>query len=86
VDQVNDPLRSAAQEGPLKGILGLVERPLVFDRPEPTNTHSWLWPLIRVGQSGTQLRVLAWYRQRMGVLEPYARTPRASCEKPSERY
>ena len=66
VDQVNDTLRTAAQEGPLKGILGLVERPLVsIDLNH--DTHSCVVALDQTSvQSGTQLRVLAWYDNEWG--------------------
>ncbi|WP_386167042.1 type I glyceraldehyde-3-phosphate dehydrogenase [Sulfitobacter pontiacus] len=65
VEEVNATLRTAA-EGPLKGILGLVERPLVsIDLNH--DTHSCVVALDQTSvQSGTQLRVLGWYDNEWG--------------------
>ena len=65
VEEVNATLRAAA-EGPLKGILGLVERPLVsIDLNH--DSHSCVVALDQTSvQSGTQLRVLGWYDNEWG--------------------
>ncbi|KAJ31650.1 type I glyceraldehyde-3-phosphate dehydrogenase [Sulfitobacter pontiacus] len=65
VEEVNATLRTAA-EGPLKGILGLVERPLVsIDLNH--DSHSCVVALDQTSvQSGTQLRVLGWYDNEWG--------------------
>ena len=65
VEEVNATLRTAA-EGPLKGILGLVERPLVsIDMNH--DSHSCVVALDQTSvQSGTQLRVLGWYDNEWG--------------------
>ena len=64
-EEVNATLRTAA-EGPLKGILGLVERPLVsIDLNH--DSHSCVVALDQTSvQSGTQLRVLGWYDNEWG--------------------
>ncbi|HBR38600.1 MAG TPA: type I glyceraldehyde-3-phosphate dehydrogenase [Sulfitobacter pontiacus] len=65
VEEVNATLRTAA-EGPLKGILGLVDRPLVsIDLNH--DSHSCVVALDQTSvQSGTQLRVLGWYDNEWG--------------------
>jgi glyceraldehyde 3-phosphate dehydrogenase len=64
-DDVNNLLR-AASEGPLKGIMGMVDKPLVSVDLNH-DSHSCVVATDQTSvQNGTQLRVLAWYDNEWG--------------------
>jgi len=67
VEEVNGLLREAA-EGPLKGILGYEERPLVsVDYKDDTRSSIVDAPSTLV-INGTQVKVLAWYDNEIGYV------------------
>jgi len=67
VEEVNGLLRAAA-EGPLKGILGYEERPLVsVDYKDDTRSSIVDAPSTLV-INGTQVKVLAWYDNEIGYV------------------
>ena len=64
-EEVNNLLR-AASEGPLKGIMGMVDKPLVSVDLNH-DSHSCVVATDQTSvQNGTQLRVLAWYDNEWG--------------------
>ncbi len=71
VDEVNDLLRMAA-DGPLAGILGVEERPLVsidfVDDPRSAIVDAPSTLVV----GGTQVKVLAWYDNEWGYANRYA--------------
>jgi glyceraldehyde 3-phosphate dehydrogenase len=74
VDEVNDAFRKAAETGPLKGILGVLEEEWASSRilGDPHSSIVDL-PLTAV-QEGTLLSVAAWYDNEMGFATSLART------------
>ncbi|HSP01616.1 MAG TPA: ArsJ-associated glyceraldehyde-3-phosphate dehydrogenase [Thioalkalivibrio sp.] len=67
VEEVNGLLRQAA-EGPLKGILGYEERPLVsVDYKDDTRSSIVDAPSTLV-VNGTQVKILAWYDNEIGYV------------------
>ncbi len=60
VDEVNTLLRTAS-EGPLKGILGYEERPLVSTDYKTDPRSSVIDALSTMVINGTQLKIYAWY-------------------------
>lgn len=68
VEEVNDAFRRAAQTGPLKGILGYEERPLVSvdfkDDPRSAIVDAPSTMVV----DGTCVKVLAWYDNEIGYV------------------
>jgi glyceraldehyde 3-phosphate dehydrogenase len=65
IEEVNDLLRAAA-EGPLAGILGYEERPLVSVDYKDDPRSSIVDALSTMVVNGTQVKVLAWYDNEWG--------------------
>jgi glyceraldehyde 3-phosphate dehydrogenase len=66
VEEVNAFFRTAAADGPLKGILGYEERPLVSaDYTNDTRSSIVDAPMTMV-VNGTQVKIYAWYDNEMG--------------------
>ena len=66
VDEVNRLLRAAASEGPLKGILGYEERPLVSIDYRTDPRSSIIDALSTMVVGGTQVKLYAWYDNEWG--------------------
>jgi len=66
VDEVNRLLRAAASEGPLKGILGYEERPLVSIDYRTDPRSSIIDALSTMVVDGTQVKLYAWYDNEWG--------------------
>ncbi|MCI0916711.1 ArsJ-associated glyceraldehyde-3-phosphate dehydrogenase [Pseudomonas stutzeri] len=66
VDEVNRLLRAAASEGPLKGILGYEERPLVSIDYRTDTRSSIIDALSTMVVDGTQVKLYAWYDNEWG--------------------
>ena len=68
IDEVNGAFKTAAEEGPLKGILGYEERPLVSvdfkDDPRSAIVDAPSTMVI----DGTCVKVLAWYDNEIGYV------------------
>jgi glyceraldehyde 3-phosphate dehydrogenase len=68
VDEVNGLLKAAAAAGPLKGILGYEERPLVSvdfkDDPRSAIVDAALTMVV----DGTSVKILAWYDNEIGYV------------------
>ncbi|MCW2961611.1 MAG: glyceraldehyde-3-phosphate dehydrogenase [Thermoleophilia bacterium] len=64
-EQVNDALRSAAADGPLKGILSYSEAPLV-STDIIHDTHSSIVDGLTTMAHGRTVKVLAWYDNEWG--------------------
>jgi len=65
VEQVNAAFKAAA-EGPLKGILGYEERPLVSCDYTNDNRSAIVDALSTMVVDGNQLKVFAWYDNEWG--------------------
>ena len=66
VDEVNRLLRAAASEGPLKGILGYEEQPLVSIDYRTDPRSSIIDALSTMVVDGTQVKLYAWYDNEWG--------------------
>lgn len=66
VEEVNGLLRSAAEAGPLHGILGYEERPLVSIDYRTDPRSSVIDALSTMVVNGTQLKLYAWYDNEWG--------------------
>lgn len=66
VDEVNQLLKAAASEGPLKGILGYEERPLVSIDYRTDPRSSIIDALSTMVVNGTQVKLYAWYDNEWG--------------------
>ncbi|MGK9063822.1 ArsJ-associated glyceraldehyde-3-phosphate dehydrogenase [Stutzerimonas chloritidismutans] len=66
VEEVNGLLRSAAEAGPLHGILGYEERPLVSIDYRTDPRSSVIDALSTMIVNGTQLKLYAWYDNEWG--------------------
>ena len=66
VDEVNRLLRAAASEGPLKGVLGYEERPLVSIDYRTDPRSSIIDALSTMVVDGTQVKLYAWYDNEWG--------------------
>ncbi|WP_217474102.1 ArsJ-associated glyceraldehyde-3-phosphate dehydrogenase [Stutzerimonas stutzeri] len=66
VDEVNQLLLAAASEGPLKGILGYEERPLVSIDYRTDPRSSIIDALSTMVVNGTQVKLYAWYDNEWG--------------------
>lgn len=66
VDQVNSLLQAAATEGPLVGILGYEERPLVSIDYRTDPRSSIIDALSTMVVNGTQVKLYAWYDNEWG--------------------
>ena len=75
VDEVNELLRAAA-EGPLAGILGFEERPLVSIDYKDDPRSSIIDAQSTMVINGTQVKVLAWYDNEWGYANRYAELAR----------
>jgi glyceraldehyde 3-phosphate dehydrogenase len=67
VDEVNGLLKSAA-EGPLKGILGYEERPLVSVDYKDDPRSAVIDALSTMVVDGTSVKILAWYDNEIGYV------------------
>jgi glyceraldehyde 3-phosphate dehydrogenase len=65
-DEVNQLLKAAASEGPLKGILGYEERPLVSIDYRTDPRSSIIDALSTMVVNGTQVKLYAWYDNEWG--------------------
>lgn len=75
VQEVNAALKSAAN-GPLKGILGFEERPLVSVDFKDDPRSSIIDALSTMVTDGTQVKILAWYDNEWGYASRYAELAR----------
>lgn len=66
VDEVNQLLKAAASEGPLKDILGYEERPLVSIDYRTDPRSSIIDALSTMVVNGTQVKLYAWYDNEWG--------------------
>ncbi len=66
VDEVNQLLKAAASDGPLKGILGYEERPLVSIDYRTDPRSSIIDALSTMVVNGTQVKLYAWYDNEWG--------------------
>ncbi|MCQ4321594.1 ArsJ-associated glyceraldehyde-3-phosphate dehydrogenase [Stutzerimonas stutzeri] len=66
VDEVNQLLSAAASKGPLKGILGYEERPLVSIDYRTDPRSSIIDALSTMVVNGTQVKLYAWYDNEWG--------------------
>jgi glyceraldehyde 3-phosphate dehydrogenase len=66
VEEVNQLLQAAASEGPLKGILGYEERPLVSIDYRTDPRSSIIDALSTMVVNGTQVKLYAWYDNEWG--------------------
>jgi len=65
-EEINDLVRAAAASGPLKGVLGVVERPLVsMDYNHDPHSSSFATDQTKVLE-GRMVRVLSWYDNEWG--------------------
>jgi len=65
-EEVNGLLKAAAAEGPLKGILGYEERPLVSIDYRTDPRSSIVDALSTLVVNGTQVKIYAWYDNEWG--------------------
>ena len=66
IEEVNQLLKTAASEGPLKGILGYEERPLVSIDYRTDPRSSIIDALSTMVVNGTQVKLYAWYDNEWG--------------------
>jgi len=66
VAEVNDLLKAASEQGPLAGILGYEERPLVSADYRTDPRSAIVDALSTLVINGTQVKVLAWYDNEWG--------------------
>ncbi|WP_413043609.1 ArsJ-associated glyceraldehyde-3-phosphate dehydrogenase [Pseudomonas sp. YJ42] len=66
IDEVNQLLQAAASEGPLRGILGYEERPLVSIDYRTDPRSSIIDALSTMVVNGTQVKLYAWYDNEWG--------------------
>jgi glyceraldehyde 3-phosphate dehydrogenase len=86
VEEVNGLLRAAAAEGPLAGILGYEERPLVSVDFRGDPRSAIVDAPSTMVTDGTQVKVLAWYDNEWGYanrLVELARTVAAGLAAPA---
>ncbi len=76
VEEVNGLLRDAAASGPLAGILGYEERPLVSVDFKGDPRSSIVDALSTIVTDGTQVKVLAWYDNEWGYANRWAELAR----------
>jgi glyceraldehyde 3-phosphate dehydrogenase len=66
VDEINDAIRAAAKKGPLKGILGFTDEPLVsMDFNHDPHSSIFHCDQTKV-MEGTMCRILTWYDNEWG--------------------
>ncbi len=76
-DEINDAMRAAASEGPLKGILGVIDEPLVSsDFIHDPHSSTFACPETQVIE-GKLARVFSWYDNEWGFSTRMADTARA---------
>src|ERR1700728_1160118 len=66
VEEVNDALRAAATEGPLKGLLEYTEDPIVSSDIRGSQFSAIVDSLLTAVVDGTMLKVVAWYDNEWG--------------------
>ena len=76
VEEVNGLLRDAAQSGPLVGILGYEERPLVSVDFKGDPRSSIVDALSTIVTDGTQVKILSWYDNEWGYANRWAELAR----------
>ncbi|HAZ99776.1 MAG TPA: type I glyceraldehyde-3-phosphate dehydrogenase [Halomonas sp.] len=84
VEEVNQALKAAA-EGPLKGILGYEERPLVSIDYRTDPRSSIIDALSTMVVNGTQLKLYAWYDNEWGYANRTAELARKVGKEPVGR-
>ena len=77
VEEVNGLLREASLNGPLAGILGYEERPLVSVDFKGDPRSSIVDALSTIVTAGTQVKVLAWYDNEWGYANRWAELARS---------
>jgi glyceraldehyde 3-phosphate dehydrogenase len=80
VDEVNELLRASATEGPLAGILGYEERPLVSVDYKDDPRSGVVDALSTMVTNGTQVKILAWYDNEWGYANRLAELARTVAE------
>ena len=79
VEEVNEAIKAAAA-GPLNGVLDVVDAPLVsMDFNHNPASSSFALDQTKVIE-GTLVRILSWYDNGMGLLQPYVRYGGGSVE------
>jgi glyceraldehyde 3-phosphate dehydrogenase len=68
VDEVNKLLKAASEDGPLKGILGFEERPLVSVDFKDDTRSAIIDALSTMVVDGTSVKILAWYDNEIGYV------------------
>jgi glyceraldehyde 3-phosphate dehydrogenase (phosphorylating) len=66
VEEVNDAMRSAAEEGPLKGLLTYVTDPIVSTDIVKNPASSILDSQLTAVMDGTMVKLIAWYDNEWG--------------------
>lgn len=79
VEEVNRLLQAAANEGPLKGILGYEERPLVSIDYRTDPRSSIIDALSTMVVNGTQVKLYAWYDNEWGYANRTVELARMVC-------
>ncbi|HTX31437.1 MAG TPA: type I glyceraldehyde-3-phosphate dehydrogenase [Solirubrobacteraceae bacterium] len=66
VEEVNDAMRSAAEEGPLKGLLTYVEDPIVSTDIVKNPASSIVDSQLTAVMDGTMVKLISWYDNEWG--------------------
>lgn len=75
VDEINDAIRAAANSGPLKGILGFTDKPLVSsDFNHDPHSSIFATDQTKVMEKGKLVRILTWYDNEWGFSNRMADT------------
>ncbi len=74
VEEINAAFRAAAASGPLKGILGYSDEPLVSSDYRGDARSSIIDGLSTLVIGGNLVKVLAWYDNEWGVLQSVGRS------------
>ena len=70
-EEVNDAFRKAAASGPLKGILGYSDEPLVSSDYQGDPRSSIIDGLSTLVIGGRMVKILAWYDNEWGPYNPF---------------
>jgi glyceraldehyde 3-phosphate dehydrogenase len=74
IEEINNAIREAATEGPLRGVLGITDRPLVsIDFNHDPHSSTFATDQTKV-LDGTMVRVLSWYDNEWGFSNRMADT------------
>ena len=75
VEAINDAIRAAANDGPLKGILGYTDKPLVSsDFNHDPHSSIFHTDQTKVMENGKMVRILSWYDNEWGFSNRMADT------------